>query len=155
MLRFCGKTIIERQIELYKSVGIVDIVIVRGYAAEKINYDNVKYFLNEDFATTNMVESLMAARAEFNDDIIVSYSDILFTHDMLSVMVNLHNDFSVAVDDKWKSYWLKRYGKIDFDTESLVIAFPFDISPQTSPKRRLKRSSFRLADGKSNMEMLY
>jgi len=34
-------------------------------------------------------------------------------------------------------------------------AFPFDICNLTSLKTPLKRSSFRLADYKSNMEMLY
>ena len=31
------------------------------------------------------------------------------------------DDFAVAVDDNWKTYWQLRYGKIDFDTESLAI----------------------------------
>lgn len=121
MLQFCGKTLIERQIALYKNAGIDDVIIIRGYAAEKINYNGVKYYLNENFATTNMVESLMTARKEFDDDIIVSYSDVLFTYDMLYKMTASDHDFSVAVDDNWKLYWQKRYGKVDFDTESLAI----------------------------------
>ena len=44
MLSFMGKTIIERQIELYRSCGINDIIIVRGYASEKINYKGIKYY---------------------------------------------------------------------------------------------------------------
>ncbi len=72
MLAFMGKTIIERQIEMYRKCGITDIIIVRGFAADKITYDGVKYYTNEDFANTNMVESLMAAKAEFDDDVIVS-----------------------------------------------------------------------------------
>ncbi|MDR3349502.1 MAG: phosphocholine cytidylyltransferase family protein [Acidaminococcales bacterium] len=127
MLQFCGKTLIERQIELYKSIGIDDVTIVCGYAAEKINYGKVKYFLNKDFNSTNMVESLMAAQSEFNDDLIVSYSDILFTRHMLCKIAISDCDFAVAVDDNWKAYWLKRYGKIDFDTESLSIGSSNDI----------------------------
>lgn len=121
MLEFKGKTIIERQIEMYRICGIDKIVIVKGFAADRINYDNVTYYTNEDFANTNMVESLMAANAEFDDDIIVSYSDILFKEEMLKSMISAEVDFGVAVDDNWKSYWKKRYGKVDFDTESLVI----------------------------------
>lgn len=121
MLDFMGKTIIERQIELYRSCGINDIIIVRGFAADKITYSGVKYYTNEDFANTNMVESLMAAKAEFDDDIIVSYSDILFEERLLRGMMASADDFAVAVDDDWKEYWQKRYGRIDFDTESLAI----------------------------------
>ena len=121
MLSFMGKTIIERQIEVYRACGITDIVIVRGFAAEKIQYEGVKYYTNENYANTNMVESLMEARSEFNDDVIVSYSDVLFESDMLKKMVDSKSDFACAVDDNWKEYWQKRYGKIDFDTESLAI----------------------------------
>lgn len=121
MLSFAGKTIIERQIETYRSCGIVDIVIVRGFAAEKIDYKGIKYFTNEEYASTNMVESLMAAKSEFNDDVIVSYSDVLFESNMLKTMMLSKGDFACAVDDNWKEYWMKRYGKVDFDTESLAI----------------------------------
>ena len=78
MLNFMGKTIIERQIETYRAAGINDIIIVRGFAADKINYSGVRYYTNEKYADTNMVESLMAAKDEFDDDVIVSYSDVLF-----------------------------------------------------------------------------
>ncbi|ORU01418.1 putative sugar nucleotidyltransferase [Anaerovibrio sp. JC8] len=121
MLSFMGKTIIERQIETYHKCGITDIVIVRGFASDKINYAGIKYYTNNDYANTNMVESLMTAKSEFDDDVIVSYSDILFESDMLRSMMTSSGDFCCAVDDNWKEYWLKRYGRTDFDTESLVI----------------------------------
>jgi len=62
MLSFMGKTIIERQIELYRQCGIKDISIIRGFAADKIQYEGVTYYTNEDYANTNMVESLMTMR---------------------------------------------------------------------------------------------
>ncbi len=121
MLSFMGKTIIERQIEMYRKCGIENIIVVRGFAADKIAYKGVQYYENEDYANTNMVESLMAAKSEFDDDIILSYSDILFENQMLGTMMKSSADFAVAVDDNWKEYWKKRYGRIDFDTESLSI----------------------------------
>ncbi len=121
MLVFDGKTIIERQIELYRKCGIDKIIVVRGYAADKINYNGITYYTNEEYANTNMVESLMAAKVEFDDDVIVSYSDILFEEHLLKGMMDSKADFAVSVDDNWKEYWLKRYGKVDFDTESLSI----------------------------------
>ncbi len=121
MLSFMGKTIIERQIETYRLCGIKDISIVTGFAADKISYENVKYYHNSRFAETNMVESLLSAKDEFNDDVIVSYSDIVFEKSMLEGMIDSESDFACAVDDNWKKYWEIRYGKIDFDTESLRI----------------------------------
>lgn len=121
MLSFMGKTIIERQIEIYRKCGIENIIIVRGFAADKINYDGVTYYTNEEFESTNMVESLMTAKSEFDEDIIVSYSDVLFEESMLRQMMESTADYAVAVDDNWKVYWEKRYGRIDFDTESLSL----------------------------------
>lgn len=121
MLAFGGKTIIERQIELYRRCGVENIIVVTGFAADKINYAGVKYYKNEDFAITNMVESLMQAKAEFDDDVILSYSDILFSETILQKMLTNADDFAVAVDKNWQFYWQKRYGRIDFDTESLSI----------------------------------
>lgn len=121
MLSFMGKTVIERQIGMYRECGIKDIIVVRGFAADKIPYQGVTYYTNRDYANTNMVESMMAAKSEFDDDIILSYSDILFEEHMLRAMMGSTADFAVAVDDNWKEYWQKRYGRVDFDTESLSI----------------------------------
>ena len=57
-----GGTIIERQIELYQKCGIDNIIVVRGFAADKIQYEGIRYYTNEDYANTNMVESLMAVK---------------------------------------------------------------------------------------------
>lgn len=143
MLCFMGKTIIERQIEMYRKCGISDIIVVRGFAADKIAYDGVKYYTNEDFANTNMVESLLAAKAEFTEDIIVSYSDILFEKRLLNGMIAANGDFLVGVDDNWKAYWQKRYGKVDFDTESLAIDSDDNITELGLPNPRLEDVSAR------------
>lgn len=68
-----------------------------------------------------MVESLLAARKEFDDDILVSYSDILFSEEMLQGMIKAPGDFLCAVDRDWQEYWQARYGRMDFDTESLSV----------------------------------
>lgn len=121
MLEFLGKTIIQRQIELYRKCGIEDIIVVRGFAGDKISYEGVKYYTNGDYANTNMVESLLAAKAEFDTDIVLSYSDIVFSEKLLRAMMETQGDFLVAVDREWQEYWQARYGRIDFDTESLTI----------------------------------
>ena len=121
MLPFAGKTIIERQIDLYRRNGVSKIIIVRGFAADKINYPGVTYYTNDRYAETNMVESLMTAQKEFDDDVIVSYADILFEESLLKGIMEAGDDFAVAVDDDWKTYWQMRYGRTDFDTESLCI----------------------------------
>lgn len=121
MLNVLGKSIIERQIEVYKSCGISDISIVRGYCGEKINYSEINYYENKLFAETNMVESLFCAIDKLEGDVIISYADILFEKQVVEAVVKDSSDIGVLVDRTWKEYWQFRYGKIDFDTESLKI----------------------------------
>ena len=99
-----GKTVIERQIEMYRRCGIDHIIVVRGFAADKIKYEGVTYYTNEEYANTNMVESLMAAETEFDDDMIVSYSDILFEEKMLKAMMNSEIGFGRKVLQAFEDY---------------------------------------------------
>ncbi len=121
MLVYRQKTLIKHQIDAFRSVGIHDIVIVRGYKKERIRYPDIHYYDNPHWSTTNMVVSLLQARDEFNDDLIVSYSDLFFNPDILERLQQFDNDVGVVVDKHWQHYWQKRYGRVDFDTESLVL----------------------------------
>ena len=120
MLSFAGKTLLQRQIECLKSCGLKDIIVVKGYMQDKINYPGVKYYYNKDFSNTNMVASLMCAREEFNDDILVCYADILYEKRLIKDLIKAKADFNVLCDVKWKDYWQERYGRIDFDYESFA-----------------------------------
>ena len=122
MLEFNGKSLIEHQIDTYKAQGIHDIVVVTGFAHEQINIDGVKIYHNAEYDSTNMVESLMKAKQEFDEDIIVSYSDIIFSEDLLSTLIQEEDAVSVSVDIAWEKYWQARYGTQNFDTESLKLS---------------------------------
>lgn len=121
MLVFEGITLIERQIETLRRSGIKDIAIVTGYESEKINYKDITYFQNENFATTNMVETLMCAEKFLTSDIIVAYSDILYTKELVELCCKSSCDIGVAVDADWKKLWKLRYGNCETDLESMQI----------------------------------
>ena len=121
MLEFSSKPIISYHIEIARNAGIEDIVVVKGYKGEKINFPNIKYYVNDKFSETNMVESFMLACKEFNDDVVLSYGDIIYNSSILDTLLSCTGDFLVAVDIDWKPYWLFRYGNLTSDTESLVI----------------------------------
>jgi len=119
MLEFMGKTLIEREIEALRAGGISEIIVVRGYMAEKIDYPNVKYYDNKDYAETNMVESLMCAKEELTGDVIVSYADILYEPRVVKALIASEGDVVVTVDTAWRDYWRARVGSDTEDIESL------------------------------------
>ena len=121
MIDFMGKTILQHQIDIFKSCGINEIIIVRGYLSDLINYQNIKYFDNNEYDSTNMIESFVLARNLFDDDFVVSYSDILFSKNVLKKIINNKSDIVVSVDKSWKNYWLERYGNLSSDLENLQI----------------------------------
>jgi len=122
MLPVGDKTLIQRQLEVLRQSGLVDIVIVTGYQAEKITYDGVKYRHNQHYATTNMVETLLCARDEMTDDILVAYSDIVYTADLVQAVAASPHDIAVAVDEAWRKYWMLRYDTTETDLESLSVS---------------------------------
>jgi len=121
MLNFNGKSLIEQQVETLRACGVTDIIIVRGYMPEKIQIPNVKYYLNEDFANTNMVESLFKAESEMDSEMLVCYSDILYEKRVLKQVLQSNADIGVTVDQDYWEYWQARLDNPKEDTESLVI----------------------------------
>lgn len=121
MLDFLGKSLIERQVETLRVAGVNDIVIVRGYMQNKIQISGVKYYSNEEYSTTNMVETLMMAEEEMDDEILVCYSDILYEQRIIQQILNSDSAIGVTVDTDYWEYWKHRLERPTKDVESLII----------------------------------
>lgn len=115
-----GISIIERQLMAFRYAGIDKIVIVKGFAEEKINLDGVTYYINGDYDKTNMVYSLFCAENEIEGELIISYGDILFENCVLQRLMDSSFDIAVAVDTLWEEYYRERYGDPFKEAESLV-----------------------------------
>ena len=97
-----GKSIIERQIELFEKNGITDIVIVRGYKKEKFCWDNVTFIDNEDFANNNQLASLVLAQNMVSGNVLILFGDLIFEQTILDQILASSSDISIAVDLNWK-----------------------------------------------------
>ncbi len=105
MLKFGGKTLLQRQLEAYRACGVHDISIIRGYCKEKINYPDLRYYENIDFETNNVLNSIFYAENELNGNVIVSYSDILFESAVVKRLLQSEKDISIVVDIDWRGYY--------------------------------------------------
>jgi len=121
MLSVNGKTLIEWQMQALRRGGVESIVIGTGYQRETIPYEDVIYYHNPDFATTNMVETLMCARPELDCDIIISYADIVYTAALVEQLAATEAPVAVAVDAAWREYWTLRFGSAEEDLETLTV----------------------------------
>ena len=121
MLPFGGKPLLAWQIEALRRLDVRDITVVTGYRAEVIETLDVTCRHNHRFLETNMVASLMTARDLFDDDLLISYADVLVADSLMARVVDYQGFIGVAVDSDWQRYWQARYGRVDFDTESLSL----------------------------------
>lgn len=129
MVRVNGKSIIERQLDAMHACGIrdEDITIVAGYRndvlRERLQDMAVRFIVNEAYETTNMVCSLMCARDILagEDQILISYGDIIYTPDVLNTILASEEDSAVVVDDGWYGYWSMRCEDPLEDAETLMF----------------------------------
>ena len=121
MLEFGNKPLIQYSIDNLRKVGIADITIITGYKSEMINIPNVRYIHNEKFAETNMVYTLFCAEAVMDDNLIISYSDIIFEPKVLQKLRQSKDEITVVVDDNWQELWELKSNNPLNDAETLRL----------------------------------
>jgi len=121
MLQFQNKSLIERQIDTLRSSGITDITIIKGYMPDAINFPGTKEYTNEDFANTNMVESLFCAREELEGDVLIAYADILYEPRIITAVKDATCNVGVVYDTDYTEYWSARLENPNDDQESFLV----------------------------------
>jgi choline kinase len=96
-----GRSILERQVEAYRAAGVTDIVVVRGYLAERIALPGLRYVENRAFRTNNILASLLCAEAEMAGGFLFSYSDIVFRPEVVRALVAAEADYALVIDRRW------------------------------------------------------
>ena len=122
MLDIGGKTILQQQIETFNKCGIDEIIVIRGYKKEVINYTGVKYIYNQNYRRNNILESLMYAESDMDGDFIATYSDILFRSSVVEKLLESKADISIVVDTGWKSRYKNRFQHPIEEAEKVIVS---------------------------------
>lgn len=121
MIKLFGKSILQWQIDAFTKCGISDISVVTGFKNNVIQIPKLHYYKNENFSTTNMVETLFCAKEKLEGSVIVSYGDIIFEQSILKKLMTSNYPISVVVDMNWRKYWKMRFCEPLSDAESLIL----------------------------------
>jgi len=121
LLELNGKSILQHQLDAYRSNGVNDISVVRGYKKEKINLPGLKYYDNIDFVNNNILNSLFYAEQELQDNVIVSYSDIIFAPRIVERLLDSSADISIVVDVDWRGRYENRDQHPIEEAENVVV----------------------------------
>ncbi len=105
MVLIRGVPILSHIVDAYNTVGIKNITVVRGYKKEAVNLPHLAYVDNDDFADTGELYSLLKAlqaQGPHEQDVIISYGDVLFNSYIPQALLQEKEDFVIFVDSDWQ-----------------------------------------------------
>ena len=125
MVKYKGRAIIDYTLSVLTSAGLRNITLVTGYKSDVLIRPGVHYVHNQNYNTSNMVESLFCALRNMKNDgqnLIVSYSDIIYNETVLRELINaVGADILVVIDTDWLQLWRQRMDDPLSDAETLKI----------------------------------
>ncbi len=125
MVKYQGKPIIDYILDVAKECKVKKIALVNGYKKEVLEEylsdKKLNFYTNKEFDSKNMVSTLFCAKDFMDDDIIISYADIVYKKEVLEKLIKSKEDFSVVVDRKWRELWSQRMENPLEDAETLKI----------------------------------
>jgi choline kinase len=96
-----SETLIRRSVNLLTSKGIGDITVIVGYKADLIRNElnnDVTYFENPYFQTTNSILSLWYARDILEENVLLLNGDLYYEHSILDYAINQTNAVVMLAD---------------------------------------------------------
>ncbi|MFU8804446.1 MAG: NTP transferase domain-containing protein, partial [Bradymonadaceae bacterium] len=101
MVEIAGRSILSHQLEALAAHGVDDIHIIRGYLAEKLVVPGATYWANDDFENNNILFSLFCAEEAIDGPFLSTYSDIVYTADVVKAVTESRFDITLVVDRCW------------------------------------------------------
>jgi L-glutamine-phosphate cytidylyltransferase len=100
LLRVGDKTLIERQIDTIRRVGISDIAVVVGCQVDRVKRTcgrDITYIENTRYAQTNSLYSLWLARPLLLDGFLVMNCDVLFHPQLLTDLLSARHEDALLI----------------------------------------------------------
>ncbi len=101
LLEIGNETILDRMVRQFKTIGISDILIVVGYQKEFLMEhfgDSVRYREYKNYANTNNLHTLWSVKDELNDDVIITFADLIMHQSIIDDLANSNNNITMVVD---------------------------------------------------------
>ena len=100
LLEIGGVSLIERQIQTLRTIGLDEIAVVVGFGAEHVRErcgSHITYVLNEQHDQTNSLYSLWLTRHLLTEGFVVLNADVFFHTQMLIDLVTARHDDALLV----------------------------------------------------------
>ena len=103
-----GKSIIERQIETFRNNGIKEIIVIIGPNKDKFQLKNIEYVIDKNFHDHEQLGSLMVANKHFQNDVVISFGDVIVDNKIMKQVIESTYDMGVAIDLNWEKKYENR-----------------------------------------------
>jgi choline kinase len=118
-----GTSMLDRALDAFSQSNLTDIHFVGGYLIDvvKEKYPQFTFYHNTEWQNNNILESLLYAEAAMNDGFISSYSDIVFTPEIVKKIVASPHDITLAMDTDWYERYKPRTQHPMDDGEKMLV----------------------------------
>ena len=103
-----GTPLIQRQIDLLKKKNIQKIIVIRGFKSNEFQLDGVTYVDDIKYHEHDQLGSLITAESELNEDLLITFGDIVFDENVIEQILSSKVNFGVAIDLNWTESYKKR-----------------------------------------------
>ncbi len=114
MVSVGGRPILHRQLDALAAHGVRDVLLVRGYLGDRIDGGPhpLRFVENRDWASNNILASLLCAADELDGGFFFSYSDIVYAPGVVGALVAEARggaaDAALVVDRDWQATYVGR-----------------------------------------------
>ncbi|MBI2026255.1 MAG: hypothetical protein HYS98_00345 [Deltaproteobacteria bacterium] len=94
-----GRSVLDVQLSAFRACGIKEIIFVGGYHIEKIitKYPELKFYYDSAWQTPDPIASLFCAKQELNQACLISYSDIVYRHEVIHQLMCSSQKIRIAI----------------------------------------------------------
>lgn len=119
-----GQRLIDWAVRGLAGAGITDICFVGGYQIEKVRTDYPQFTFrhNAGWEQNNILLSLMHAEDQMSDGFLCTYSDVLFTSEVVERVLRHPADIALSVDTEWLERYQHRTQHPPDDAEKVTVA---------------------------------
>ena len=118
-----GRRILDWTLDAFRANGIDRIAFIGGYQIDKVRqgYPELTFRHNTDWANNNILASLFHAEDLMDGPFLCSYSDILFTPDVVRRTLANSDDMALVVDTQWQHRYTDRTEHPPDDAEKVLV----------------------------------
>ena len=99
----------EDWLEAFRAHGVDEVVIIRGYLGDVLGERDlgpgVRFVENRDWEHNNILESLFCAESDIDGPLLMTYSDIIFTPEVVRRLVAAEGDICLIIDRAFRDIY--------------------------------------------------